>query len=416
MAIKFNQEAEASKKIMQAMKSKDEAAIQAAWTEFHNSIAQQVIDDFKDYQKTEDKAILAQRGYRQLTSQETKWYNKLIDAMASQDWKQKFTTIIGSDDEDDLMPTTIIQDVYKNLKDEHPLLSRISFQYTGYITKWILNDHTAQTAVWGTITDAISKEITSAFRVVDVDQKKLSAYAFIERSMLELGPVFMDAYIRAVLKEALAAGLEYGVVMGNGLKEPTGLIRDINKEVSFSSSTGYPEKTAGKGKHTVTSFSPAAYGALLANMAKTEKGNPRKFNQVQLICNQTDYLTKIMPATTVQAADGTYKSNLFPFPTEVIISNAVETGEAILCLLDEYSLFAGGPTNGTIEYSDEFKFLDDVRYFKIRQFATGQAFDNTSALLLDISGLEPAYITVRVDEVGSNNVTVSGTVETTPAA
>lgn len=391
--IQFAREKEASKVLMEAMKSGDEEQIKQAWAGFHDSVAQQVIADFKEFQETNDKAILVQRGYRQLTSKETKWYNKLIDALSGADWKQKFTSIIGGENEEDLMPTTIIEDVYKNLQEDHPLLSRINFQYTGYITKWILHDHTVQTAVWGPITEAIAKEITSAFQVVSVNQNKLSAYAVIELSMLELGPTFLDGYIRAVLKEALAGGLEYGIIKGTGNNEPIGLVRDIHKGVAFSE--GYPEKDASNGKFTVTSFAPAEYGKLLANLAKTEKKNTRKFTQVQLIVNQTDYLTKIMPATTVLSTQGTYARDLFPFPTEVIISNALNDGEAVLCLLDEYSLFAGGQKNGTIEYSDEFKFLDDQRYFKIKQHATGRAFDNTSALLLDISGLEPAYITVE---------------------
>lgn len=407
--IKFNQEKEASKAIMDAMKSGDENAIQQAWAGFHNSIAQQVIEDFREVQESQDAEILAQRGYRQLTSKETKWYQKLINAMSGNDWKQKFTTIIGTDNEDDLMPETIIEDVYRHLVDEHPLLSKINFQYTGYITKWIVNDHTVQTAVWGEITDAISKEITSAFKVIDVNQNKLSAYAFIENGMLDLGPTFLDGYIRTCLTEALALGLETGIISGTGLKEPAGLTRDI-QDSSFTGGTGYREKTA----VSVTSFAPAEYGALVAKMAKTEKGRPRKINKVTLICNQNDYLTKIMPATTVLTAQGTYANNLFPFPTEVIISNVLADGKAVLALLDEYSAFAGGRRNGVIEYSDEFKFLDDVRYFKIKQYATGKAFDNTCSVYLDISALTPAYITVKNLTEGS--VTVSGEVTTIPEA
>jgi hypothetical protein len=55
----------------------------------------------------------------------------------------------------------------------------------------------------------------------------------------------------------------------------------------------------------------------------------------------------------------------------------------------------GGSKNGVIEYSDEYKFLEDQRVFKVKQYGAGRAFDNTSALYLDISGLSPAYITVR---------------------
>jgi HK97 family phage major capsid protein len=391
MAINFAREKEASVKIMEAMKTKDEAQIKAAWQNFHKSVAEQISADFAEVQQSNDAAILAQRGYRQLTSQEVKWYQKLSAALKSSNPKEAFTALIGTDIEEDMMPTTIFEDVYKDLEDEHPLLKKVSFQYVGYITKWIMNDHTAQRAIWGAVNEEITKEITSSFKIMDVTQAKLSAYAFIQKDMLDLGPTFLDAYIRRVLKEAMACGLEYGIINGTGVNEPIGLIRDIHKGVSFNSETGYPAKE----KIAVTSFAPAEYGPLVARMAQKENGKKRKIGTVTLICNQTDYLTKVMPATTVMNADGKYVNDLFPIPTEVIISNELNDGDAILAILPEYHLFAGGKRGETLEYSDDFKFLDDLRYFKTKQFATGRAWDNTSALYLNISDLDPAYITVK---------------------
>lgn len=389
--IKFANEKECINQLVAAMKSGDEKAQQKAWEALHNSIAEQIKADFTDIQESHDAAVLAQRGYRQLTSKETKWYQKVIAALKSNDPKQAFTAIIGSDNEDDLMPTTIIEDVYKNLQEEHPLLKAINFQYVGYITKWILNDHSAQNAVWGQITESIVKEITSSFKVVDVAQNKLSAYAIVEIGMLDLGPAFLDGYIRTVLAEAIMAGLEVAIVAGTGVNEPVGLIKDIHEGVSFSSSTGYPDKS----KVAVKAFTPEKYGAVLAQLAVTENGHKRKFTEVGLIVNQTDYLTKVMPATTVLNANGTYVNNLFPFPTTVYVSNALDDGDAVLFLKGEYFMGMGGSKNGVIEYSDEYKFLEDQRVFKIKQYGAGRAFDNTSALYLDISGLSPAYITVR---------------------
>lgn len=389
--MKFADEKKCINEIVAAMKSGDEQALQTAWANFHNSIAAEVRKDFEELQETNDSAVLAQRGYRQLTSQEKKWYQKVINALKSTDPKQAFTAIVGSDNEEDLMPTTIIEDVYRNLKDEYPLLGAINFQYVGYITKWILNDHSAQNAVWGTITAEIVKEITSSFKVVDINQNKLSAYAIVELGMLDLGPTFLDGYIRTVLSEAIMSGLELAIVSGTGRNEPIGLIKDISEGVSVSSTTGYPNKAA----IPVTEFTPASYGALVAQMAKTEAGNKRTFKSVALIVNQTDYLTKVMPATTVLNTNGSYVNNLFPFPTTVYVSNAVEDGKAVLFLPNEYFLGMGGSKNGVIEYSDEYKFLEDQRVFKVKQYGAGRAFDNTSALYLDISGLSPAYITVQ---------------------
>lgn len=393
--IKFAGEKECIMNIMTAMKSGDETALQGAWSDFHNSIVAEVKKDYEELQDSQDASVLAQRGYRQLTSKEKKWYEKVITALKSNEPKQAFTAIINTDNEEDLMPTTIIEDVYKHLREEHPLLAAINFQYVGYITKWILNDHSAQRAVWGPITEAITKEITSSFKTVDINQSKLSAFAVIELDMLDLGPTFLDAYIRAVLAEAMMCGLEYGIVAGTGKNEPIGLIRDIHEGVEVNSSTGYPEKSL----TVLTDFTPASYGKVVAMLAETEAGKKRKFSKVGLICNMTDYLTKVMPATTVLNANGTYVNNLFPFPTEVIISNVLEDGKAVLFLSEEYFLGMGGSKNGVIEYSDEFKFLEDQRTFKVKQFGAGRAYDNTSALYLDISKLDPAYITVKNVEV-----------------
>ena len=377
--------------IVEAMKSGDDVKIKEAWEAFHASVADTVRKDFEELQDSNDVAVLAQRGYRQLTSKEKKWYEKLITACKSKDPKQAFTSIIATDNEEDLMPTTIIEDVYKNLTEEHPLLKAINFHYVGYITKWILNDHSAQNAVWGTITEEIVKEITSSFKTVNIEQHKLSAYAIVELGMLDLGPVFLDGYIRTVLGEAIMSGLELAIISGSGVKEPIGLIRDIHDGVEYSTTTGYPVKEA----IPVTDFTPANYGALVAQLANTEDGKKRKFNKVTLVCNMNDYLTKVMPATTVLNANGAYVNNLFPFATDVIVSNAVDDGKAVMFLPSEYFLGMGGSKNGVIEYSDEYKFLEDQRVFKIKQYGMGRAYDNTSSLYLDISAVAPAYITVK---------------------
>ena len=62
------------------------------------------------------------------------------------------------------MPETIIEDVFRELTQEHALLSKINFQDVKYLTRWILNDHTKQTAVWGPINGEITKKLESSFR------------------------------------------------------------------------------------------------------------------------------------------------------------------------------------------------------------------------------------------------------------
>ena len=377
---------EAVAALQSALQSGNEEEGKKAWGQVIDTITEKVKTDFEMY--STDTNVLAQRGYRQLTSEETKFYQNLAKAGKASDPKQAFTDLINTDGG---MPETIIEDVYRDLLEEHPLLDKITFQNVKYLTKWLLNDHTRQKAAWGQINGEITQEIESAFKGVEVALLKLTAYAVIPQDMLDLGPSFLDKYIRTILKEALYAALEKAIVSGSGKDEPVGLNRDIHEGVSFSTSTGYPEKTAIQ----VTNFLPANYGPLVAKLAVTEKGRMRSFDEVLMICNQVDYLNKIMPATTALTTGGTYARDLFPFPTEVVRSNEVKTGQAILCLPEEYFFGLGESKDGKIEYSDEFKFLQDARTYKIKLHGNGRPYDNTVAIVLDISKLDPAYVTVK---------------------
>ena len=380
---------EAVAALQSALQSGNEEEGKKAWGQVIDAITEKVKTDFEMY--STDTNVLAQRGYRQLTSEETEFYQNLAKAGKARDPKQAFTDLITTDGG---MPETIIEDVYRNLLEEHPLLEKITFQNVKYLTKWLLNDHTRQKAAWGQINGEITQEIESAFKGVEITLLKLTAYAVIPKDMLDLGPSFLDNYIRTILKEALYVALEKAIVSGSGKDEPVGLNRDIHEGVSFSTSTGYPEKTAIQ----VTNFLPANYGPLVAKLAVTEKGRMRSFDEVLMICNQVDYLNKIMPATTALTTGGTYARDLFPFPTEVVRSNEVKTGQAILCLPEEYFFGLGESKDGKIEYSDEFKFLQDARTYKIKLHGNGRPYDNTVAIVLDISKLDPAYVTVKTED------------------
>lgn len=390
--IKFGTTAEVFQKFLTAMQDGNEEEIKAAAEEWQNSILESMKADFEEVKASNDTAILAQRGYRQLTSEERAFYEKLATALKSANPKQTFAEIIGETTEKDIMPSTIIEDVYRDLAQQYPILDDLDFQYVSYLTKWILNDHTRQKAVWGTITAEITKEITSGFKVIDVTQSKLSAFAAIEKGMLDLGPTFLDAYIRTCLAEALAYGLEDAVVNGNGLNCPAGLTRDIHEGVSFSTTTGYPAKTA----KAVTELTAESYGALIAEMAETEDSVPRNFTQVHMAVSLKTYLTKIMPATKIMGVNGKYESFLDSiFPTKIVICNSVAANKAILYLAPEYHLFMGGAKNDVIDFSDEYKFLEDMRYFKIRQYGAGRCTDNTCAVVLDVENLRAAALPVE---------------------
>lgn len=372
--------------LSEAMKSEDEGAIAQAFTEFAESVQQNILDDVKIYQETADKEILTRRGMHQLTQKEAKFYQGIIDAMKKGDVRQAFTDIEVA------FPETIIDNVINDIKAEHPLLDIINFQNTTILTKIVVNKKGIQLAKWGTLGSAITKELEGAIGKIDLTLCKLTAFMPISKDMLEVGPQWIDAYVRATLAEAIANALETSIVTGTGNNEPIGMDRDVSDGVSVSGGV-YPQKKP----VTIKDLSTKTYGGLLAKLAKAPNGKTRVFKNVVLIVNPIDYFTKVMPATTVQGTDGTYKNNILPFPTTLIQSCGVAEGKAIIGLPDKYFMGIGsGSSGGKIEYSDEYKFLDDERVYLTKLFGNGRALDDNAFILLDISGLEDLTVAVKV--------------------
>lgn len=368
-------------KMSQAITDNNPEAYSEAFTELANSIQESVVAEYEQAIQSNDSTVLAQRGCRQLTSEENKYYQAVIEAMRQSNPKQALADI------DVVMPRTIIDDVFEDLTTDHPLLDAIDFQNAGAVTEWLLNANADQLATWSPLCAEIVKELTSGFKKIDLQQNKLSAFIPVCKAMLDLGPVWLDRYVRVILSEALYLGLEDGILNGKGqtanLHEPIGMRKDMTKSVDPA--TGYADKD----KVVMNALDPATYGEVLVDLAETENGHTRIVSSVILVVNPKDYLTKIMPATTPRAIDGTYTHNVFPFPTTVIQSARLAEGEAIMGLGKRYLMAAGTGKSGKIEYSDEYRFLEDERVYLTKFYGHGQPKDNNSFILLDISNLKP---------------------------
>ena len=392
-------------KMIEAMHNQDAEAFKNAFEENAQLIQNEVLEKAKELSNVQDQKILEQRGIRQLTGQERKFYEKLIEASKSQDYKQALTN------PDLVLPETVIDAVFDDLQTNHPLLNHISFTNTRGAIKFLLSENEFQKAVWGKLCATITEEIDSEFTVIDMTLMKLSAYIPVCIEMLDLGPVWLDNYVRQCLYEALANGLEDGII--NNLNTTTGPVGMIANMTTGSGGVGQATFTA-KTATPITDLKPATLGAQLAKLAVDAAGKTRAIRDVVLIVNPVDYLTKVFPATTILSGNGTYQNNVLPYPMTVIQSAAVATGKAVLGLGYKYFMGIGMDTRaGRIEYSDEFKWLEELRVYKIKLYANGMPMDNNAFQYLDISGLQPATIAVTVE----NTVTteVEGTVTTTTA-
>ena len=333
-----------------------------------------------------DSKILAARGTRQLTSKERNYYQKIIEAMKSRDPKQALAGI------DAVLPETVVNDVFSEIQSAHPLLDLIDFIPSGGAVKLLMNTNGYQAAVWGQLCDEVVKEITGGFKEVNTNLLKLSAFIPVCKAMLDLGPEWLDNFVRQTLYEAISNGLEAGIVTGDGNEKPIGMTRQVGDGVTVTGGV-YPEKA----KIKVTSLDADTVGNLLALLAVDANGKPRRLDSIILVVNSADYYSKVMPATTVMAPDGTYRNNVTPFPMTIIPTPALDAGEAVLGIANRYFAAAGTSTDGRIEYSDEYKFLEDNRMYLIKVYANGMPKDNNSFLFLDISGLQP--LTYKVTNV-----------------
>lgn len=368
----------------EALKSEDTAQVAQAFADMAENIQQEVLERAKDAAAVEqmDAAALAARGLRQITSEEKRYYEALITAMKSSDPKQALANL------DVTMPKTIIEDVFDSLKAEHRLLSVIDFNNTTYVTEWILNKNGKQKAVWGEITAEIEKELSGDFEKLDMVMFSLTAFMPVAKSMLDLGPTWLDSYVRQVLQDALYVGLEEGIVCGTGVKMPIGMMKDLN--ASRKDGAPYPNKTAIK----VTAFTPEVYGGLIGQMAVSRNNRPRAVGEVIMVVNPVDYWQKVMPATTIQRPDGTFANNVLPYPTDVIQSEEVPGGKAVMGIAKQYFCGIGTGKDGVIEYDDSYKFLQRERVYAGHLYGNGKPKDNNSFLVLDISELQPAAYTV----------------------
>lgn len=406
MGIKMTKSLEDSKKEFRAayssaMQEGSEQKMIACLESYSENVCAAMLQEAQSLSVAQrnDAAVLSARGVRQLTNEETAYYKALTAAMRTDvsGVKNALTDISVT------MPETIIDQVMQDVKSNFDLLDAIDFVNSSYMTSWIYNKQGVQTAKWGAIGSAVTKELSGAFGKISVTTCKLTAFMAVSQDYLDLGAAWLDRYVRAILTEAAGTAMEAAIVDGAGNADsadcPVGMTRDLDKGNTDGSTglTTYPQKTATK----VTSLDPATYGAILAKLSKTPTGRNRKVSGVILVCNPEDYFTKIMPATTYMTPSGGYVSNVLPFPTRVIQSEGCPKGKAVVGLGKQYiGMLGAGSKKGVVTYDDSVQFLEDNRVYKIRLLGNGRPKDNKSFEVLDISALEALAYKIVQESTG----------------
>lgn len=382
MAIKNLDEAtnvELRTNLMEAIKSNDEEKITTSFLRMAEDIQSNLLKEARSIANIEsaDRAILDKRGMLQLTSEERAYYSQVIE-------KRGFTDL------EITMPRTIFDRVFDDLEQNHPLLSAITFENTTGVTEWVIRKTGTEAAWWGQLTDPIKKELEGGFAKINTVAYKLSSYLPVAKSMLDLGAEWLDRYVRVVLTESISLGLEMGIVAGTGKDQPIGMMKDLKGSVVEGV---YPDKTA----KPLADFKPNTLGTEI--MAPLTNGGKRTVTSVIMLVNPVDYWAKIFGATTMLTSNGAYVYGVLPIPGNIIQTVAVPKNKLIVGVAKDY--FMGIGSAGKIEYSDEYKFLEDVRVYLAKQYATGTPKDNFSFLVFDIENLDTTLAT----EINSNTKT-----------
>ncbi|MEK4148923.1 phage major capsid protein [Robertmurraya sp. FSL W8-0741] len=314
-----------------------------------------------------DAQILAARGQNVLTSEERKFFNAVVQE--------------GGFKEDTILPITTQERVFEDLVTAHPLLDEIGLQDLGAVTRFIYSDPTKAYA-WGALFGEIKGQINAAFREEQIGQLKLTAFAVIPKDMLELGPEWVERYVRTLLVESYSVGLEYGLINGRGpsQNEPIGLMKDVN------SSTGAVTDKTSSGTLT---FAPSQFGEVVAGelhdvikeLSTDAKDKARKvLSKVVMVVNPIDAIS-VQARNTIQTANGQWVTAL-PYNIKVIESEEIPEKKALFFVKGTYlAAVAGGYKTNKF---DQTLAIEDAMLYTIKQFANGKPKDNKTALVYDL--------------------------------
>lgn len=371
MKLKGKMENFEAKKLayMNLVKEGADAEKQATvWNEMQDALVTDLTEQITSHVRDEniDSQILSSRGQNVLTSKERKFFNEVI--------------LTGGFAEDTILPITTQERVFEDLVEEHPLLEVIGLQDMGAVTRFIYSDPT-KTYAWGKLFGEIKGQVGAAFREEQIGQLKLTAFAVIPKDMLELGPEWVERYVRSLLVESYSVGLEYGLVNGRGpaQDEPIGLTKNVasNGAVTDKTSSG-----------TLT-FAPSQFGEIVSGelhdvikaLAVDAEGKSRKvLNKVVMVVNPVDAIS-VLARNTIQTSNGQWVTAM-PHNIQVVESEEIPVGKALFFVKGQYiAVIAGGYK---LNKFDQTLAIEDAMLYTIKQFANGKPKDNKAALLYDL--------------------------------
>ena len=357
--------------LFDAMQSEDKDVQVKAFADFTDALQEDIMNRAKAEMEnltnsTSDNQILVNRGVRKaFTSEEMKYFNAVVAREGFAGVEEQF-------------PVTIVQEIFNNLKTEHPLISRVDAKdVTGLVT-FVLANPNAATAYWGPICADISQMILEGFKEISLKASRLSGFVAICKGMLDLGPNYLGQYIYETIYEIMSTALEVAIVTGDGQNKPVGMLKSLsNGTVQGDSTVIYADKVP----VALTDLTPATLSgprALLAEK-KLDKG------EVLFIVNPVTYFLKVFPKLAKQTDSGAWVVTNLPTGETVVQSHAVPVDKAIVGDAKNYFLGVSGALSLT-EYKETLA-IEDMNLYIAKMYATGQPKDKDAFIVLGLTGI-----------------------------
>lgn len=310
-------------------------------------------------------------GLRTLTKEEKEFYQSL-------DPRQAATTIgVFKTDQDNTIPTTIVDEIMEDLRRDRQLFKYINWAPAG-VKKWLVGAPVGK-AVWGKIDATIAAEMTATLDTFNIDVNKLTAFAQIPNALFDIGFPWIDKFVREILLEAAADGLEEAIIKGTGVDQPLGLLYTVNED-------GTPGTA--KTKKAVTGFDVDNLGKHMNTLTNAGKD---KLPKLVMIVATADKYTKIAGATQFLTATGEYRT-VFPYNVDIVDTPHLDAGTAILYVPNTYT---AGVTEMGVTKSDDFKFLEDLLVYKVVTYGNGRLRHDYQAVVLNVANVEPLAFNVK---------------------
>lgn len=371
--MKSNELGQVKDGIKDALDAEDNEALAKAFKDQFDGIKNDIMAKFEELKDEHDVNVLASRGVRQLTNEETKFYESLT---------KTFTNGITGGAV--IMPKTIFESVFDDLRDnadDNPLALIDLINTTG-ATEWIVSKAEAPITKWGQLGSEIDKELSASFILKNTMDNKLSCFIPVAKDVLDLGYTWLDAYVREYMGLGLKDGLIKSAISGDGSNQPYGMAYDYDYETDKGSlKTPVPLKA----------IDPASFATIFATLTKNPMGKHRALTNPTIFVDAETYYKYVYANDLVFNDSKDLVSVLSKMGIKTCVcETGLTVGQAVIALPKRYWMSVSMKTAGTqgmVEFSDDAQFLQDIRVYKGKLYGEGMLKDNNAAALLDLTNL-----------------------------